>query len=365
VILSPENLVYYLLERGLVKRESAVSGCVEISEIARRNRNFKVKQRNAQGYFVKQVRQWEPEAIRTLRAEAQSYKLAAEDDTFADVAQIIPHFCCYDERRSVLVTELIDGAETVTEHHFKNDAFPVEVGEQLGRAFGNYHRKVTAKPPNNLNGIFPRRAAWALSMHDMPAPPSAGLSGGIHQMLAMIRQFPQFAAALDGLRSSWRMDALIHGDIKWENCVLCPGANGALALKIVDWEMADWGDACWDLAGILSAYLTFWVQSLPGGGFSNPDIMVAQARFPIERMQPAIRGFWSTYTQCREISGQEARDLLRRTVLYTGARNIQTAFEVLQTSPQADSGTVLLLQLTMNVLSNPEEAASELLGVGA
>jgi hypothetical protein len=165
------------------------------------------------------------------------------------------------------------------------------------------------------------------------------------------------------LRSGWRPDALIHGDIKWDNCVLCPGSDGDLHLKIVDWEMADWGDSCWDLAGIFSAYLSFWVQSLPGNGSANPDVLVAQARYPIERMQPAIRSFWSTYTRCREVSGKEARDLLHRTVLYTGARNIQTAFEFLQTSPQANSGTVLLLQLSMNVLTNPEEATSEVLGI--
>ena len=127
--------------------------------------------------------------------------------------------------------------------------------------------------------------------------------------------------------------------------------------------MADWGDACWDLAGIFSAYLSFWVQSLPGNGMANPEALVAQARFPIERMQPAIRSFWDTYTQCRDVLGQAARDLLRRTVLYTGARNIQTAFEFLQTSPQASSGTVLLLQLSMNILANPEEASRELLGI--
>jgi Phosphotransferase enzyme family len=365
VLLSLENLVYYLLERGLVTRESVVHGGVEISEITRRNRNFKVKQRGGPGYFLKQVRRWDPDSIRTLHAEAQSYKLAAQNDTFADIARIVPRFCGYDERRAVLTTELLDGAETITEHHFKNDAFPVEVAEQLGQAFGNYHRKAAQSPPPGIDGVFPRRPAWALSMHDMPSHSTWELSGGIHQMLGMVRQFPQFATALDALRSSWRSDALIHGDIKWDNCVLCPGSNGDLNLKIVDWEMADWGDACWDLAGILSAYLSFWVQSLPGTGLGNPDVLVAQARFPIERMQPAIRSFWQTYTCCREISGQPARDMLRRTVLFTGARNIQTAFEFLQNVPQANSGTVMLLQLSMNVLTNPEEAARELLGLEA
>ena len=365
MILSPENLVYYLLERGLVTRESVVNGCVEISEIPRRNRNFKIKQRGGSGYFLKQVRQWDPETVRTLRVEAQCYELVSEQAAFADIAKIVPRFCFYDERRSVLITELLDGAETITEHHFRNDAFPIDVAEQLGMAFGSYHRKAAAGPPAGLDAMFQRRPAWALSLHDMPAHGSPGLSGGIHQMIGMIRQFPEFGAELEKLRTGWREDALIHGDIKWENCILCPGSNGHVRLKIVDWEMADWGDSCWDVAGILSAYLSFWVQSLPGHNMANPDIMVAQARFPVERMQPAMRAFWHTYTDCRAVTGQAVRDLLRRTVLYTGARTVQTAFEMLQASPQANSGTVLLLQLSMNVLANPEQAAGELLGIAA
>lgn len=211
---------------------------------------------------------------------------------FADLAGIVPRFCFYDPRRSVLATELVDGAETIAEHHFRNNAFPVELAEQLGQAFGNYHRKAAASPPPNLDGLFLWRPAWALSLHSMPFE-APSLSGGIHQMLGMVRQFPQFATALDALRSGWRPDAVIHGDIKWDNCILCPGSNGHAGLKIVDWEMADWGDSCWDVAGIVSAYLSFWVQSLPGDNMADPGAMVAQARYPVERMQPAIQSFWA------------------------------------------------------------------------
>jgi hypothetical protein len=365
VILSPENLVYYLLERGLVTPESVVNSGIEISEIPRRNRNFKIKQRNGPGYFLKQVRQWEPETLRTLQSEAQCYRLATEDPTFSDLASIVPHFHSFDPRRSVLVTELLDGAETVNEHHFRNAAFPVEVAQQLGRTFGNYHRKAILNPPGTLDGMFSRRPAWALSMHDMPPHTVPNLSGGIHQLLGMVRQFPQFGTALEKLRAEWRFEVLLHGDIKWDNCVLCPGSNGDLQLKIVDWEMADWGDSCWDLAGIFSAYLSFWVQSLPANGAANPDMLVAQAQFPIEKMQPAMQSFWNTYCECRELPPKAAQELLLRTVLYAGARNIQTAFEVLQTSPTANAGTVLLLQLSMNVLGNPETASRELLGIEA
>jgi hypothetical protein len=363
VILTTENLVYYLLERGCLTRESIVNGGIEISEIARRNRNFRVKQPNGAGYFLKQVRRWEPEALRTLKAEAQCYKLIAENESLADIAEIVPRFHSYDQRRAVLITELLEGAETITEHHFRNDSFPIHVAEHLGSAFGHYHRKAIGNPPPVSDGLFARRPAWALSMHDTAFPMSPNLSGGIHQMLGMVRQFPQFGSVLERLRSEWRFDALIHGDIKWENCVVCPSSNGDLQLKVVDWEMADWGDSCWDLAGILGAYLSFWVQSLPANGLDNPAAALAQARFPIEKTQPAIRSFWKSYTASRHVSGNEARDLLRRTVEYTGARNLQTAFEVLQTSPQANASTVLLLQLTMNIFSNPEEASRELLGI--
>jgi hypothetical protein len=365
VILTQENLVYYLFERGLLTADAVVNGAIEISEIPRRNRNFRVKQKNGPGYFLKQVRQWEPDSLRTLHAEAQCYRLAVEDRSFQAIAGIVPRFHSFDQRRSVLITELMDGAETVGEHHLRNASFPIEVAEQFGRTFGEYHREATASPPPHLNGTFLRRPAWALSLNEMLPQAAPNLSGGIYQMLGMVRQFPQFGAALEKLRTEWRFEVLIHGDIKWDNCVLCPGSNGDLHLRVVDWEMADWGDCCWDLAGIFSAYLSFWVQSLPANNMASPDVLVAQARFPIEKMQPAIQSFWKTYSQNRGLSPPETRDLLLRTVLYTGARNIQTAFEMLQHSPVANSSTVLLLQLTMNILANPELASRELLGIEA
>jgi len=363
VILTPQNLVHYLIERGLLTRDSVVNGSVEISEISRRNRNFKVTQRNGQGHFVKQVRQWDAEAIRTLQTEAECYKLATRDAALESIAEIVPRFCLYDLRRSVLITELLDGAETITEHHFRNDTFPIDVAQQLGQAFGTYHRSAMRNPPHGENGLFLRRTPWALSMCEMPSQAAPHLSGGIHQMMGMLRQFPQFAQALEALRSGWLTESLIHGDIKWDNCILCPGANGHPQLKIVDWELADWGDPCWDVAGIMGAYLLFWVQSLPGDSLATPAMMVERARYPLGRMQPAIRSFWSHYANCRQVSGQAARDLLRRIMMYTGARIIQTAFETLQASPTANSTTVLLLQLSMNVLANPEDAIQELLGI--
>src|SRR5215831_3281405 len=117
-MLSAETLTHYLLERGLLSHQSVVNGLVRIVEIGRRNRNFKVTQRNGSGYFLKQVRRWDPETLRTLQVEAECYKLACESPEFAELRKIMPRFLSYDQRHAVLITELLEPAETVAEHHF-------------------------------------------------------------------------------------------------------------------------------------------------------------------------------------------------------------------------------------------------------
>ena len=361
-MVNAENLTHYLLERGLVSYESVVNGSVQIAEIPRRNHNFKVTQQTGPGYFLKQVRNWDPETLRTIQVEAECYKLARETQEYAELKKIVPRFHSFDQRHAVLITELLEPAETIADHHFRNNSFPVTVAEELGEVFGKYHRSAQERV-RDLGALFPRRPAWSLSLHQNFPEARERLSGGNYQMLAMLRQFPQFGTVLDKLRANWRFDALIHADIKWDNCLLCPGANGKPALRIVDWEMADVGDSCWDVGSIFSAYLTFWVQSLPGHNLMNAEALVAQARFPIETMHPAIRAFWQTYLGYLDVPEEVSRELLNRSVQYAGARMIQTAFEVLRLAPRANPVSVLLLQLSMNVLTCPEEARSELLGL--
>jgi hypothetical protein len=42
---------------------------------------------------------------------------------------------------------------------------------------------------------------------------------------------------------------------------------------------------------------------------------------------------------------------------------IQTAYEFMQMQPQLNNQTLYVLQASMNILTQPEEAAKELLGV--
>lgn len=366
MFLTSTNLVHYLLERGLVTAEQVVDGDYMVVEAHRRNRNFKVMRRDRTGLFLKQVQRWDSPSLATVQLEAQCYRMTADHSELSSLRGLMPEFHLYDERRAVLVTALLANAETMAEYHLRNGSFPDEIATQLGQVFGRYHglvRAGRAESGASSAPVFPKRIPWILSFHQVTPQMLAEASGGNHQLLAILRQYAQFGQILDQLAAGWKQETLIHGDIKWDNCVLVPRQDDKVELKLVDWELADWGDPCWDVAAIFSAFIVFWIQSLPVGPGQGVTRAIRMTQFPIERMQPAMREFWRAYSEQLSLSRQEARELLRRAVLYCGARTIQTVYECVQTSPQLNDSTLYMLQASLNILTQPEEAATELMGI--
>lgn len=365
MFLTSSNLAHYLFERGLMSPAEVVDGDFMVVEAPRRNRNFKVMRRDRTGLFLKQVQRWDPQSISTVQLEAHCYRLTSTDPNFASLRDLMPPFRLYDDRRNVLVTGLLPNAESLAEYHYRQGIFPAEIGAQLGEAFGRYHRQVragTASEPG-ASSLFPRRIPWILSFHQAAPQMLQDASGGNHQLLALVRQYPDFGRVLDQLARGWRQESLIHGDIKWDNVVLVPGEDGKVQLKLVDWEIADWGDPCWDVAAIFSAFIVFWIQSLPLEPGQDPERAIKLTKFPLEQMQPAIREFWNVYSRQMQLSPGAGRELLHRSVLYCGARTIQTAYECMQMSPQLNGPTLYILQAALNILNQPDDASSDLLGV--
>ena len=56
---------------------------------------------------------------------------------------------------------------------------------------------------------------------------------------------------------------------------------------------------------------------------------------------------------------------LLRTAQYAAVRLAQSAFEILQFAQQVSATALLLLQVGLNILEHPQEAVTELLGIGA
>ena len=80
-------------------------------------------------------------------------------------------------------------------------------------------------------------------------------------------------------------------------------------------------------------------------------------------MQPAIRACWQAYVSRLGLDEATADIWLRDAVRFSAARLVQTAFEATQVSTELTSGISLHLQLSINMLQRPREAAAHLLGL--
>jgi aminoglycoside phosphotransferase (APT) family kinase protein len=154
--------------------------------------------------------------------------------------------------------------------------------------------------------------------------------------------------------------------VKWDNFIACPAESRRkvkFTLKIIDWEAAQLGDPRWDIGSVFSQYLSLWLFSIPITGRDPPERFPELARFPLDRMQPAIAACWSAYRKRAGLDGPRAVEWLLTAVSCAGARLVQTAFEAAQVATHLDSSMVLHLQLAANILGRPREAAVHLLGI--
>jgi phosphotransferase family enzyme len=357
MILTSRNLLRHLLSRGLVSSESVVDGDLMIVDASGRNRNFKVIRQHSQSFFVKQVRNWNSQAVAMLQCEAACYYLARTDPDFSALEPLIPELYDFDQDRQALTTAYISGGEDLWEHLRRNGSISPEIAGELGRSFGRFHCESERRILNSPHcSAFPKQIPWILSAERRNSHPFKELSQATSQLFDHVDQSTHLPAALEQLRDQWHVSTLMHGDMRLENCMLVPGSIPTL--KIVDWELADLGDPCWDVGSIIQAFVSTQVTSIRA--IEDDLTLTALLAHPaLTNLGPAIRSFWDSYI--RELQNSKGEDLFERCLRYGAARMIQSAYEYMQFSPHLSRNALHLLEVSSDILTNPTAAAEQLL----
>ncbi len=92
------------------------------------------------------------------------------------------------------------------------------------------------------------------------------------------------------------------------------------------------------------------------------DERIGKARYPLPVIQRAIRFFWHGYQTATKLTSNEAEELLQRGVKLSAARMIQTAYEISYQLPGLSPQSVILLQISANLLAQPERVRFQLYG---
>lgn len=359
-MLAQSDVARYLLRQGLITAKSIVDGNLTVVEMSRRNQNWKVIDEGGTSYFLKQG--IGPNKAETVAHEATVYQLFSADPRNASRCRHLPRFVDFDNEHRLLIVELLSGAQDFREYHAKG-RFSTALAGALGRALSEVHRGTV--PDNSVQSRMKARLPWVLGLHRPDLAIFRDASNANLQLIRILQNTEGFPQALNRLRRQWKVDGLIHNDIKWDNCLALrkPHPTRKPEIRIVDWEFAGLGDRCWDAGSVLSNYLSFWLLSIPITGAEPPDRFLDLARYPLESMQPALRAYWRAYAEGMDLANDEATEWLLRSVSYAGARLVQTGFEQMQFSARLTGNLVCLLQLSLNILQRPHEAAVQLLGI--
>jgi hypothetical protein len=358
-MVNETTLVPFLTARGLLPPDAPLDEQLEIEDASRRNRSLKLLRQTASGYLVKQDGVAGQQV--GVAHEAAIYGLLAQASA---LAPFLPRCLGYDPSEGALVIELLPDAVDLSRYHQQLSRFPAGLAAELGAALAALHRIPLDTAHADVLGNA-QRLPWVLRLD---APDSSMLfdsSAADLQLVALLQRAGDLAPLLDELRRDWRATALIHHDVKWDNIIVLPAGpkRSGPRIRLVDWELAGVGDPCWDAGGALSAYLSCWLLSIPITGDEPPDRYLELARYPLAKMQGALRAFWRSYSAGMGLKGAEASAWLLRTVRYGAARLLQTAYEHTHSASQLGGSLAVMLQLSLNIMRRPREAAAQLLGL--
>jgi len=344
-----------------------VEGQLDVISATRRNRNLRVTATNCGSYLIKQPTEPGAPAAETVRQEARFYTWCGRAPQAGPVRGLLPRLVHADPDRALLVLELLPDAVPLWRHYERSrpEAFPAEAAALVGEALARLHAAFRGVDPSDdpSLGWLSSDPPWSFSLHRPRIEAPRDISAANREMVRIMQARPAVFRALDALRPLWQRQTLIHGDVKMDNCLLLTDSTGAERLVLADWELVQLGDPAWDLAGALNDFLFFWVVSMP---HDRPlEKMTAEARYPLPVIQPAIRALWRAYARSRTLPEGEAEALLGRAVRFAAVRTLQTAYEIASHFAVMPIPSVLLMQVAINLLADPERGRAELFGLEA
>jgi hypothetical protein len=339
---------------------ATISSHVELTEVSLHNRSWMVVSGDQYAIVKQPDTSREPDVLRLL-ASGDSPALRA----------FLPALEAEDCHAGGIRISGIPHSKTLREAFDRSFPLPQTVLSRIGEGLGHCHLfgqldHDTPALQEAMAGLAAdhrfRTPPWVFDLAQPASTFLSASSAGNHEMVKTLQQFQELPELLAALRKAWEASGLVHNDLKWDNILAHPkdGETELTQVKIIDWEMAGIGDPCWDVGTMLSEFVAFWALSIPVvGGEPYEDL----AKYPIEDMQPAIRAFWDSYAEGMAFDRTMTRERLLKSVRFAGARLIQTSFERAQTMTHPTPHIFLLLQLSLNIMAQPEDAVEGLFGI--
>lgn len=323
MILSLDNLHFYLLENGTLDTACMIDGSYCASQSKTRNITFNVTRKTGKNLFIKQLTQFDAQNNYILQKDATCLWLIKNEPAYAKLSQFVPDYFGYDTANQVLITEFLPESSNLEMHlRLANGNLDYFI-EPLVTILSALHIPLTdvlLDLPSMR--FFQKQIPWTMNL----GMPNSGSQAGSSPVMQTVINNPDYQAMLKDARNQYEFTSLIHGDIKWMN-FLVHGAKAAEKLSLIDWEIADIGDPMWDVAGIFMSILMLAVAESP---YQPKDMSQFPINEPIKALThcwPLMAKFWHLYADKNKVHIKNTAMSLEKALHFTGARLIQTAVE--------------------------------------
>lgn len=356
-MLDLADVASYLIARKLLNARAVVHGGLRVRDESRLNRVFVVTADGQRSLVLKHA--GGDGQARVSREAAVLERLWSLDDR-SSLARFLPPVVRYDNAEGVLVLEATHDARDLASHH-AGGRFSCVLAREMGRALARLH----AIPPSAVSDLqSPPDLTWSLRVHEPDLDSLLTSSGAAIELTRMIQASDELQTTLDELVASWTEDAVIHGDVRWDNCLAyrSNGSNRWTRAQLIDWELCGAGDPAWDIGSFLAEYMCAWLRSIPIADPLEPGRLLVHAVRPLRRMRPAMRAFWDAYVRQRSATAPESKDLLTEATRCAAVRLLTAALEEAQTLTELRPSMLHALAVSQNMLRRPRDAA-ELLGL--
>jgi len=284
---------------------------------------------------------------------------AATTPAFGSLAELIPPFIRYDHRRFVLVLEYLVGSRDLVTYHRTQGLMPTEVAQEFGQKLAEVHTAGRQATAETLSAVSPpERIPWIFSIHRGDYV----LSRANRQLIDLALKNEAFSLQLDELHQNWRQDTLLHGDVKWLNCLLHE-AKGKTNIYLIDWEMLQLGESLWDVAGFIQSYLSEWTLQPNKERELTLDQWIERYADAIRIQHDSIHSFWSAYAQTAGLDTALTGSDFQRTLLYVAGRLFQTVYEYLSQQETLFPEAIRTLELAQRLLAKDADTIELTLGV--
>lgn len=293
-------------------------------------------------------------AVKTLPAhrcagELWIHELAAVRPA---LRRVLPALLAADPAAGWLVLELVTPGDTLTTAHRSAIGYPAGLARAVGRALGTVHRYTS-----DLGAGSPSHLPWSLFALEPSGPAAfAWEEAPLRSVLEGIDDLERHRRGFAAARSAWQPGCVVHGDFKWDNCLLAAPDGDEATVRIIDWESAGVGDPAWDVAGILQEYLGFvGLLGLEVAGDQRARALEVAAIVPLT---DAVRTFFAAYARAAALA--DAPALAERAVRLAGVRLVQTSLEHASSSGERTPAAAALLDLALAMLEDPGALAVRL-----